>query len=169
MNYVILNGHDFFNGKIDIESFHEVNIDGEDRVDVVFGEFSIGLLESSYEGRGDGVEVFPEQWLLSDRGVKILCFRIPQDILYQGRTELIKELFGFFCEDSHYIEIRGFSCKAFGLEKDVYDYYLIATHKSLDTPLLINESVGLINSDKSGEKYKNSLSFVLKKIKERLL
>ena len=83
--------------------------------------------------------------------------------------ELIKELFGFFCEDSHYIEIRGFSCKAFGLEKDVYDYYLIATHKSLDTPLLINESVGLINSDKSGEKYKNSLSFVLKKIKERLL
>ena len=66
MNYVILNGHDFFDGKIDIESFHEVNIDGEDRVDVVFGEFSIGLLESSYEGRGDGVEVFPEQWLLSD-------------------------------------------------------------------------------------------------------
>ena len=169
MNYVILNGHDFFDGKIDIESFHEVNIDGEDRVDVIFFFFTIRLLESSYEGQWDGVEVFPEQWLLIDRGVKILCFRIPQDILYQGRTELIKELFGFFCEDSHYIEIRGFSCKAFGLEKDVYDYYLIATHKWLDTPLLINESVCLINSDKSGDKYKNSLSFVLKKIKERLL
>ena len=41
MNYVILNGHDFFDGRIDIESFHEVNIDGEDRVDVIFGEFKI--------------------------------------------------------------------------------------------------------------------------------
>ena len=35
MNYVILNGHDFFDGRIDIESFHEVSIDGEDRVDVI--------------------------------------------------------------------------------------------------------------------------------------
>jgi len=47
--------------------------------------------------------------------------------------------------------------------------HLFEANIPLGTPLLINESVGLINSDKSGEKYKNSLSFVLKKIKERLL
>ena len=170
MNYIVLNGHDFFDDRIYIDSFHEVSVDGEDRIDAVFGEFDIGLLEDSYNERGGGVEVFREQWLLCDGGVSFLCFKIPQDLLYHECSGLIEELFGFFSKENFHIEIWSANRQAFQLDdKNTWDYYLIATNKSLKVPLLMNDTVGLSKEDKPKEEFDDSFDYILNKIKTRIL
>ncbi len=170
MNYIILNGHDFFNDQICIDGFNEVDVNGEDRVDAVFGEFSVGLLEDSFKGRDGGVKVFREQWLLCDRGVSFVCFKIPQDLLYHENSGLIEELFGFFSKKDFHLEVWSANRKAFRIDdKDTWDYYLIGVNKFLELPLAMDDIIGLTKDDKPDKEYNGSFDFLLNKIKEKIL
>ena len=109
MNYVILNERDKFENQIHIHGLKEVDVNGSERVDVVFANITREILEQFDADGGGGDTVLPEQWLLSDGGVSFILCPISRDILYNENTELIEKMFRLFNKESFYIELRGYN------------------------------------------------------------
>lgn len=144
MNYVILNGDIFFND-INIKGFKQVDLNGNDRVDGIFGEFTPGILEAIYNKREGRDNVFPEQWLLRDPGVMFMVFKIPENILHDERTELIEKVIELYDEKNFYIEIWSYSFE------NKWNYFIICTNKQLGYSTFNNENM-FVESEKEGLK-----------------
>lgn len=138
MNYVILN--EFYD--IDIDRFKEVDINGTERVDIVFGKFTSDILESILENHGGRDSIFREQWLLRDRGVSFMAFEIPQDILYNEHTEIIPEVIELFDAENFYIEVWSYCFE------NKWKYFILINNKNngfyfIDKTFVENEQEGI--------------------------
>lgn len=162
MNFVILNEHLAFSD-IHIKGFKEVDIDGNERIDGVFGAFTPDILEQLYKQREGGDPVFREQWLLRDRGVMFMVFQIPENILHNEHTEIISKIFELYDEKNFYIETWSYCIE------NTWVYYIICLNKNLgfhtmnDQPIF-GKKLGYKNT--FGTELKQSMDLICKKIEE---
>lgn len=122
INYIILN--DAFE-QINLKNFTEVDINGDERIDGIFGEFTPRILEQLNNNSGRGENVFREQWLLRDRGVLFMVFKFPENVLHDQSGKTIKKIIRTYDEKNFYLEI--WSCEF----KNKWEYFLIAINKNL--------------------------------------
>ena len=121
MNFIILNG----NFNINIKGFKEVELNGNERVDGIFGQFTPEILEKLNSNEGGGNSIFPEQWLFRDRGVMFMVFEVPENILHNEHTEIIPKIIELYDEKNFYIEV--WSCCV----ENKWQYFLICLNKNL--------------------------------------
>lgn len=159
MNYVILNNRDYFKNKIILKQLKEVDINGEERVDAIFGEITKSILENEDWESNGGDSVFREKWLLKDRGITFMVFKVDRSILYHDREELIEKMFGFFAKNDFHIELWSLNIE------DSYnqlDCYLILYNKKLGWRQIIS------SYDEESEK-EDHFEMILKKIEKKIL
>ena len=122
MNFLKLEGN--WNN-ISLKEFKEVDINGNDRVDGIFGEFTPSILEQLCDESRRGKDVFREQWLLRNRGVIFMVFKIPENILHNEHTEIIQKIIELYDEKNFYIEIWSHCYE------NKWEYFLICLNKNL--------------------------------------
>ena len=158
MNYIILNNKDYFKDKINIDKLKEVDINGEERIDAIFGEITTEILEDILSESDSGNPILRNEWLLKDRSVTFMVFKVDRGILYHEREELIEKMFGFFAKDDFYIELWSLNIE------DSYnqlDSFLIIYNKNFGWQQII--------SSYDEESKENHFEMILKKIEEKIL
>ena len=156
MNYIILNNKEFFKDKINIKKLKEVSLDGEERVDAIFGEITTELLENRISESETRDSIFRNEWLLKDRGITFMVFKTDRSILYNENDELIEEMFGLFSKDDFFIELWSLNIE------DSYN--------QLDSYLIIyNKNFGWQQIISSYEEKQDHFTMILKKIEEKIL
>lgn len=156
MNYIILNDKDFFKDKINIEKLKEVDLNGEERVDAIFGEITAELLEDIISESESGNPILRNKWLLKDRGIAFMVFKTDRSILYNENDELIEKMFGLFSKDDFFIELWSLNIE------DSYN--------QLDSYLIIyNKNFGWQQIISSYEEKQDHFEMILKKIEEKIL
>ena len=157
MNYIILNNKDFFKDKINIGKLKEVDLNGEERVDAIFGEITTELLEDIISGSESGNPILRNKWLLKDRGIAFMVFKTDRSILYNENDELIEEMFGLFSKDDFFIELWSLNVEN---SYNQLDSYLIIYNKNLGWQQIISNEV---------EESENHFEMILKKIEKKIL
>lgn len=157
MNYIILNNKEFFKDKINIKKLKEVSLDGEERVDAIFGEITTELLENRISESETRDSIFRNEWLLKDRGITFMVFKTDRSILYNENDELIEEMFGLFSKDDFFIELWSLNVKN---SYNQLDSYLIIYNKNLGWQQIISDEV---------EESENHFEMILKKIEKKIL
>lgn len=152
MNYIILNSNEIFNN-INIKNFKEVNINGNERVDGIFGEFTPGILETLNNEPNRRDSIFQEQWLLRDRGVMFMVFKIPEGILHDKYGEVISKIIELYDEKNFYIEVWSYCCK------NKWEYFLICLNKNLGFYTMNDQQIFVENNS-------DGLNQIYKKIEE---
>lgn len=109
MRYIILNNKDFFQDKIKLDNFTEVQNETE-RCDAVFGEITIPLLEELHYLPERRDQILPESWLLTDGGVSFILCKFDKGILHHEDGKPIKRLLGLYDQENFYTEIRSYNC-----------------------------------------------------------
>lgn len=158
MNYVILNNKDYFKNKINIKQLKEVDINEEERVDAVFGEITTKILENEDTKSRGRDPIFRNEWLLKDRGVSFMVFKVDRSILYNENEELIEKMFGLFSKDNFFTELWSLNIE------DSYnqlDCFLILYNKNFGWQQIISS----YNEDEK----KDHFEMILKKIEEKIL
>lgn len=158
MNYVILNNKDYFKNKVNIKQLKEVGIDEEERVDAIFGEITTKILENEDTESGRRDPIFRNEWLLKDRGISFMVFKVDRSILYNENEELIEKMFRLFSKDDFFIELWSLNIE------DSYnqlDCFLILYNKNFGWQQIIS------SYDK--DEKKDHFEMILKKIKEKIL
>ena len=156
MNYIILNNKDFFKDKINIGKLKEVDLNGEERVDAIFGEITTELLEDIISESESGNPILRNKWLLKDRGIAFMVFKTDRSILYNENDELIEKMFGLFSKDDFFIELWSLNIE------DSYN--------QLDSYLIIyNKNFGWQQIISSYEEKQDHFTMILKKIEEKIL
>lgn len=156
MNYIILNNKDFFKDKINIEKLKEVDLNGEERVDAVFGEITAELLEDIISESESGNPILRNEWLLKNRGIAFMVFKTDRSILYNENDELIEKMFGLFSKDDFFIELWSLNIE------DSYN--------QLDSYLIIyNKNFGWQQIISSYKEEQDHFEMILKKIEEKIL
>lgn len=122
MNFLNLEGN--WNN-INLKNFQEVDINGNDRIDGIFGEFTPSILEQLYNNSEGRENIFREQWLFRDRGIIFMVFKIPESILHDKRTEIIEKIIEVYDEKNFYIEIWSHCYE------NKWEYFLICFNKNL--------------------------------------
>lgn len=107
MNYIILNKTEFFKDKIKLKNFKSV-VNEKERVDAVFGEITLPVLDEIHKHPGRRNSLLPESWLLTDPGVSFILFKIDKRILHDENGKLIETLLGLYDQKNFYIEIRSY-------------------------------------------------------------
>ena len=157
MNYIILNNKEFFKDKINIKKLKEVSLDGEERVDAIFGEITTELLENRISESETRDSIFRNEWLLKDRGITFMVFKTDRSILYNENDELIEEMFGLFSKNDFFIELWSLNIEN---SYNQLDSYLIIYNKNLGWQQIISS----YNEDE-----KDHFKMILKKIEEKIL
>lgn len=157
MNYIILNNKEFFKDKINIKKLKEVSLDGEERVDAIFGEITTELLENRVSESETRNSIFRNEWLLKDRGITFMVFKTDRSILYNENDELIEEMFGLFSKNDFFIELWSLNIEN---SYNQLDSYLIIYNKNLGWQQIISS----YNEDE-----KDHFKMILKKIEEKIL
>lgn len=157
MNYIILNNKEFFKDKINIKKLKEVSLDGEERVDAIFGEITTELLENRISESETRDSIFRNEWLLKDRGITFMVFKTDRSILYNENDELIEEMFGLFSKDDFFIELWSLNVEN---SYNQLDSYLIIYNKNLGWQQIISNEV---------EESENHFEMILKKIEKKIL
>lgn len=157
MNYIILNNKEFFKDKINIKKLKEVSLDGEERVDAIFGEITTELLENRISESETRDSIFRNEWLLKDRGITFMVFKTDRSILYNENDELIEEMFGLFSKDDFFIELWSLNVEN---SYNQLDSYLIIYNKNLGWQQIISDEV---------EESENHFEMILKKIEKKIL
>ena len=157
MNYIILNNKEFFKDKINIKKLKEVSLDGEERVDAIFGEITTELLENRISESETRDSIFRNEWLLKDRGITFMVFKTDRSILYNENNELIEEMFGLFSKNDFFIELWSLNIEN---SYNQLDSYLIIYNKNLGWQQIISS----YNEDE-----KDHFKMILKKIEEKIL
>lgn len=156
MNYIILNSKEYFQDKISLNNFKEVDTDGSERVDAVFAEITTKILENDDNIGGGGDPVLPEQWILRDGGVLFILCKVDRSILYNENEELIEKMFELFSKKHFYIELWNFNVEE---SYNQLDCFLIAYNKKFGYQEILTD-------DNSEEE---TIKFILKKIEEKIL
>lgn len=157
MNYIILNNKEFFKDKINIKKLKEVSLDGEERVDAIFGEITTELLENRVSESETRNSIFRNEWLLKDRGITFMVFKTDRSILYNENDELIEEMFGLFSKNDFFIELWSLNIEN---SYNQLDSYLIIYNKNLGWQQIISDEV---------EESENHFEMILKKIEKKIL
>lgn len=156
MNYIILNNKEYFQGKINLKNFKEVDVNGSDRIDAVFCEITSEILERIDNNTTRRDEFFEKQWILRDPGVSFILSKIDRDILLNENTELIETLFKLFDKESFYFEIWGFN--------------IPESYNQIDQFVIIyNKNFGYIGDIYPKEIKKDVLEELLKNVEEKIL
>lgn len=159
MNYVVLNDQEYYKD-ICFEKGKEVLLDGRDRVDGVFGTITRELLDEARNDPEGGGRIFDQQWLCSNRGVKFVVIKFPQDLLYEESSLPLEECFGLFDPESFWVEVGAISNKNKG---NRYEYFFVGYNKnSLYFRIIFND--GWIEKEED-----EILKYVCQKIEERIL
>lgn len=165
MNFIILNNKKYFENKITLENFNEVDINGTERIDAVFAQITTEILESINNKSGGGDQLLPEKWLLSDGGVQFILCKIDRSILYNENEQLIEKMFRLFSKEHFFIELWNFNVEE---SYNQLDCFLIAYNKKFGyQEILIEEYIKKTNKEKSAEK--DTFKIILNKIKEKIL
>lgn len=127
MNYIVLNNNDFFKD-INIKGFKEVENEN-DRVDAVFGEITIPILEELYNFPERRDEILPGSWLLGDGGVQFILCKFDKGILHEETGKAIKKLLELYNKENFYIEIRSYHD---GESYNQIECYVFAYNKSFE-------------------------------------
>lgn len=154
MNYIVLNNNEVFKD-INIKNFKEVDINGNERVDGIFGGFTKDILENFNQKSTGRDSIFPEQWLLRDRGVLFMVFEVPESILHNERTEIISEILELYNEEDFYIEIWSYCFK------NKWKYFLICLNKTLGFNTMNDQEIFVENEfDGINQIYKKLEGFI---------
>lgn len=157
----------------------EVDINGQDRVDCIFGEIDCRLLESEYNnptGRDRFSQI--QSFFNFTGGSTFGIFELQnwQDLLY-STMELEKGFFNFFDEEMYTFEIFSFSLEEFGLNSVAFKYFIIIYNKNISPKLIFNDNnyysyiKGNIDTNKDIDSFIpiEALEYILIKIQENLL
>lgn len=133
MNYILISDYEenwreaiknIFNDNF----LKEVNYDSEDRVDCVFGEFTIELQNEEYNNPTGRDRVDKIKEFFSTRGggavFSILEIRDFQNLLYT-EEDIQSLLSQFYSESDYQFEIRSVCLQEFGLNSTNFKYFLI--------------------------------------------
>lgn len=181
MNYIILSD-DILTWKEAINSIftsnfmQEVDINGEQRIDCIFGDITGELQQNEHTNR-DGRDRIPLiKGLLETGGIKLALLAINEDILYQESPTFREKLLGLFSKSNYWFEIRGTCLQAFGVDSTKFQYFILIHEKSIPNPFIFNFDLGLTfekninndNDDINNYININLLKLLMNKIKERL-
>lgn len=177
MNYIILDDdliwRDVINEVFTSEFMQEVEIDGEQRVDCIFGDITGELQPSEHtDGRGrDRIPII--KGFLETGGLKFALLTINEDLLYQESDTFRKKLLGILGESNYWFEIRGTCLQAFGLDTTQFQYFILIHNNTIKNPFVFNFDKGLtfkktLNNDEEDINNYDLLKLLLQKIKERL-
>jgi hypothetical protein len=177
MNYIILDDDliwkDVINEVFTSEFMQEVEIDGEQRVDCIFGDITGELQPSEHtDGRGrDRIPII--KGFLETGGLKFALLTINEDLLYQESDTFRKKLLGILGESNYWFEIRGTCLQAFGLDTTQFQYFILIHNNTVKNPFVFNFDKGLtfkktLNNDEEDINNYDLLKLLLEKIKERL-
>ena len=177
MNYIILDDNliwkDVINEVFTSEFMQEVEIDGEQRVDCIFGDITGELQPSEHtDGRGrDRIPII--KGFLETGGLKFALLTINEDLLYQESDTFRKKLLGILGESNYWFEIRGTCLQAFGLDTTQFQYFILIHNNTIKNPFVFNFDKGLtfkktLNNDEEDINNYDLLKLLLEKIKERL-
>lgn len=177
MNYIILDDdliwRDVINEVFTSEFMQEVEIDGEQRVDCIFGDITGELQPSEHtDGRGrDRISII--KGFLETGGLKFALLTINEDLLYQESDTFRKKLLGILGESNYWFEIRGTCLQAFGLDTTQFQYFILIHNNTIKNPFVFNFDKGLtfkktLNNDEEDINNYDLLKLLLQKIKERL-
>lgn len=177
MNYIILDDdliwRDVINEVFTSEFMQEVEIDGEQRVDCIFGDITGELQPSEHtDGRGrDRIPII--KGFLETGGLKFALLTINEDLLYQESDTFRKKLLGILGESNYWFEIRGTCLQAFGLDTTQFQYFILIHNNTVKNPFVFNFDKGLtfkktLNNDEEDINNYDLLKLLLEKIKERL-
>lgn len=159
MNYVVLNDNEYYKD-IQLSRFKEVSINGRSRVDGVFGTITQEILDNTSGDGGKGDQIFGEQWLCRNSGVRFVAIKVPQDILYQDSGESLEKCFGLFNPESFWLEMGSIRIKG---QRNRYEYFIIAYNKnSYDFKIIFDEKFIEKEEDEI-------LPFICKKIENKVL
>lgn len=177
MNYIILDDdliwRNVINEVFTSEFMQEVEIDGEQRVDCIFGDIT-GELQSSEHTDGRGRDRIPIiKGFLETGGLKFALLTINEDLLYQESDTFRKKLLGILSESNYWFEIRGTCLQAFGLDTTQFQYFILIHNDTIKNPFVFNFDKGLtfkktLNNDEEDINNYDLLKLLLQKIKERL-
>ena len=162
MNFLILNERSLFNN-VNIKGFKEVDINGTDRIDGIFGSITPSLLEQLDQQRDGGNPIFREQWLLRDRGVMFMVFKIPEDILHNEHTEIIEKVFKLYDEENFYIETWSYCIE------NTWVYYIICLNKNLGFHTMNDQQIfskKINRKNTYGNELDHSIDLICKKIEK---
>lgn len=171
MNYINLTDENLNLGRI----FREVDINGEDRIDVIIAGYSF-LCEKQREyqdtGRGIGLlDKFME--LCQTGGQRFILLEISEDLLYSESDELQKIISWIQRETHYFYEIRGVCAQGFKKEQqiNIFKYFTIFYP---DTDLIFDDfdyiyCVKNYNINNSENKFNNIIDYIFSKIEENLL
>lgn len=177
MNYIILDDdliwRDVINEVFTSEFMQEVEINGEQRVDCIFGDITGELQPSEHtDGRGrDRIPII--KGFLETGGLKFALLTINEDLLYQESDTFRKKLLGILGESNYWFEIRGTCLQAFGLDTTQFQYFILIHNNTIKNPFVFNFDKGLtfkktLNNDEEDINNYDLLKLLLQKIKERL-
>lgn len=177
MNYIILDDdliwRDVINEVFTSEFMQEVEIDGEQRVDCIFGDITGELQPREHtDGRGrDRIPII--KGFLETGGLKFALLTINEDLLYQESDTFRKKLLGILGESNYWFEIRGTCLQAFGLDTTQFQYFILIHNNTVKNPFVFNFDKGLtfkktLNNDEEDINNYDLLKLLLQKIKERL-
>ena len=124
MNYIILNDREYFEEKIHLKNFKEVSLNGRERCDGVFGTVTQQVLEQNSGDERFRDKFFKKGGLLGNRGLEFIVFKIPQNLLHLGNTELISNCLGLIDENDFFTQVWSYC------HKNTWEYFLIGIKKS---------------------------------------
>lgn len=183
MNYILFNSNLNWNDTIqevfDNNFMKEVDIDGEDRIDCVFGEIDCRVFSEEYIDDGRRNSVYKIKKLFSSGGGAVFgLFFLEgfQDFLY-GESDIHKVVSKFYDEGSYTSEIRSSCLQNFGLNTTNFKYYVVIYRKQQNIIFVFNDNEYLsfeknkINNDIPMENFipDELLLYILKHIKEKIL
>ena len=149
----------------------EVDINGEQRIDCIFGDITGELQQNEHTNR-DGRDRIPLiKGLLETGGIKLALLAINEDILYQESPTFREKLLGLFSKSDYWFEIRGTCLQAFGVDSTKFQYFILIHEKSIPNPFIFNFDLGLtfeknINNDNTNYNNEEIVSFLKRKLLE---
>lgn len=136
MNYIILNDEEYFIDKITLPHFKEVSKSGRERCDGIFGTITTELLDQCRRDERTRDRFFEKAGLYGSFGIGFMVFKIPQNLLYNDDTKLIKECFGFIDTDGFYTQLWSFKPK-----NQQWEYFIIGINKFYNYNYLLQTSI----------------------------
>ena len=178
MNYIILDDNNTLWKEVIDEVFtpefmQEVDINGEQRIDCIFGNI-IRELQPNIDTNSRGRDRIPIiKGLLETGGVKFALLTINEDLLYQESNTFREKLLGILGESNYWFEIRGTCLQAFGLDTTQFQYFILIHDGTIKNPFVFNFDKGLtfkktLNNNEEDINNYDLLKLLLEKIKERL-
>lgn len=178
MNYIILDDdvktwQKTINEVFKPEFMHEVDLDGEQRVDCIFGNITEELQPNEHTNSRRRNRIPIIKGFLETGGLKFALLTINEDLLYQESDTFRKELLGLLSESDYWFEIRGTCLQTFGLNTTEFQYFILIHDGTIKNPFVFNFEQGLTfekNLNNNNEDINNYklIKLLLQKIKERL-